>query len=84
MIGFIWMALFVWMGIGCVLNALRCHRIHCYISGPIFLLGALSCGLIAAGVLTFGPHALNNFVSITLVLALLSFVFEAIWGKYSK
>jgi len=26
----------------CVLNARRCHRLHCYISGPVFLLGAVA------------------------------------------
>ena len=38
----IWVALFVWMGTGCILNARRCHRPHCYISGPVFLLGAVA------------------------------------------
>ena len=28
-----------WMGLGCVLNARRCHRRHCYYSGPIFQIG---------------------------------------------
>lgn len=79
----IWMFLFVWMGAGCVLNALSCHRLHCYISGPVFLLGALVCALFATGLIALGPHALNNVVSITLVLALLSFVPEVIWRKYS-
>jgi hypothetical protein len=30
----IWVILFAWMGTGCILNARRCHRLHCYISGP--------------------------------------------------
>src|SRR5260370_273671 len=47
----IWVILFVWMGTGCILNARRCHRLHCYISGPVFLLGAVALGLLAAGLL---------------------------------
>jgi hypothetical protein len=78
----IWVILFVWMGTGCILNARRCHRLHCYISGPTFLLGAVVLGLLAAGLSAFGPHALNNIVSVTLVVALLSFVPE-IWKKYA-
>jgi hypothetical protein len=78
----IWVILFVWMGTGCILNARRCHRLHCYISGPTFLLGALVLGFLAAGVLAFGPRALNNIVGVTLVIALLSFVPE-IWKKYA-
>lgn len=81
-LGLIWMVLFVWMGTGCVLNARRCHRLHCYISGPVFLLGAVVLGLVAAGLLALGPHALNNIVGVTLVVALLSFVPE-IWKKYA-
>ena len=78
----IWAALFVWMGAACLVNARRCHRLHCYISGPVFLLGAVATGLLAFGV-PLGPHALNNTVSITLVLALLSFVPEMIWRRYA-
>lgn len=78
----IWAILFVWMGTGCILNARRCHRLHCYISGPTFLLGAAVLGLLAAGLVALGPHALDNIVGITLVVALLSFIPE-IWKKYA-
>ncbi len=78
----IWAILFLWMGTGCILNARRCHRLHCYISGPAFLLGAIVLGLLAAGLLGLGPHALNNIVGVTLVVVLLSFVPE-IWKKYT-
>jgi hypothetical protein len=78
----IWVFLFIWMGTGCILNARRCDRLHCYISGPTFLLGALVLGLLAAGFLGLGPHALNYIVGVTLLVALLSFVPE-IWKKYA-
>jgi hypothetical protein len=78
----VWMVALGWMGIGCLLNARRCHRLHCYFSAPILLFGALVAGLIGFDVMTLGPHALSNAISFTLVLALLSFVPEMIWGKY--
>jgi hypothetical protein len=78
----IWMVLFVWMGTGCILNARRCHRLHCYISGPAFLVGAGALGLLAAGLLPLGSHSLNSIVGLTLLAALLSFVPE-IWKKYA-
>ena len=77
----VWVVAFAWMGIGCVLNARRCHRMHCYFSGPILLLGAVAGGLLATGVVSLGALAINNTISITLVLALLSFVPEATWGQ---
>ena len=44
----VWMVSFLWMGTGCILNAVRCRRLHCYISGPVFLTGAAALGLFAA------------------------------------
>jgi hypothetical protein len=41
----IWAAALAWMGLGCVLNARRCHRRHRYFSGPIFFVGALVVAL---------------------------------------
>ncbi len=40
----IWTAALAILGIACIANALRCGRIHCYLTGPFFL---------AIGVLTF-------------------------------
>jgi hypothetical protein len=56
--------------------------LHCYISGPVFLIGAVVVGLLAAGLTFLGPHALNNVVSITFVLVILSFVPEFIGNRY--
>ncbi len=76
------MVLFGWMGTGCILNARRCHRLHCYLSGPAFFLGAAALALFAAGIPLLGSHSLNNVIGITLAAALLSFVPEMIWRKY--
>ena len=77
----IWSGSMAVMGLGCTLNAIRCHRLHCYISAPVFFLGALGEGLLAAGVSM--PLVAGNIVGLTLVLALLSFVPEMIWRKYA-
>ena len=84
LVAVVWVIGFVWMGIGCYLNARRCHRLHCYISAPIFLLGAVVLGLEGVGLLTFGVHAIGNTISVTLTLVVFSFVPEAIWGRYKS
>src|SRR5467141_2003449 len=79
----VWMVLFAWMGTGCLLNAHRCHRLHCHISGYAFVLGAVTAGLLGAGVLELGPRSLNKIIWLTLSVALLSFVPEVVWRKYA-
>jgi hypothetical protein len=74
---------FAWMATGCLLNARRCHRVHCYISGPVLLLGAATAGLVAIGVVDLGPRAFSNAVSAILVMALLSFGPELVWKRYA-
>jgi hypothetical protein len=37
----VWPALLALMGVACLLNARRCGRIHCYVTGPFFLILAL-------------------------------------------
>jgi len=76
-------ALLAWMAMGCLLNARRCHRLHCYISGPVLLLGAVFAGVVASGVTDLGQRTFGNAVSVVLVLALLSFVPEMIWKRYA-
>ena len=75
--------LFLWMATGCLLNAARCHRLHCYISGPVFLLGAIFAASVALGVVAVSPHVFGSVVGATLILALLSFVPEFVWKRYA-
>lgn len=78
----VWAVALAWMGTGCTLNALRCRRRHCIISGPVLLLGAIATGLIALGVLP-GGNALGEAVNGTLAVAALSFLSECLWGLYA-
>lgn len=36
----LWIPAFVVMGVACLVNAARCGRLHCYVTGPVFLLAA--------------------------------------------
>ncbi|HUZ11960.1 MAG TPA: hypothetical protein VMU93_03795 [Caulobacteraceae bacterium] len=82
-LAFVWTALFFWMASGCLLNALRCRRLHCYVSGPALLLGALASGLLGLRQLTLGPGGLNMIIAVTTVLVAASFVPELTWKRYA-
>ena len=78
----IWSAAFAWMGVGCTLNARRCHRLHCYISAPVLFLGAFAAVAAAFGFTPLGPSTASYVINATLALALMSFLAEPIWGRY--
>lgn len=83
--GLLWAAAFATMGLGCVRNALRCGRLHCYFTGPLFLgLGAVSW-LQGIGTLDLGKHAWSWIGGFALVGAVgLHVIPERVWGKYAE
>ena len=42
---------FTWAGLACVVNAKRCGRFHCHITGPLYLGLGLVSGLTGLGIL---------------------------------
>lgn len=79
----IWIVALLWMGGACLVNAIRCGRRHCYVTGPLFLLGAI--GLVFYQARIFGwPDSVP--VTIALVEAvgglLLIILPERAWGRY--
>ncbi|MEO1169827.1 MAG: hypothetical protein AAFW97_14055 [Pseudomonadota bacterium] len=82
----LWMIIgsFTWMGIGCVINAARCGRLHCYFSGPIFLIGALAIFLVGFGLVDLGSIGVSLISNATIVLALSTFILEWVWGAYGS
>lgn len=50
----LWTPSFLVMGIACLLNARRCGRLHCHVTGPVFLLAAIATLLDAMGVVAIG------------------------------
>ena len=75
-----WAAGFAVMGIACLVNARRCGRVHCWFTGPWFLLAAVLTVLRYLEVIkTSWSTILNAGLFGALVLF---FVSENIWGKY--
>ena len=66
-------------GCACLVNAARCGRLHCFITGPLFLLGALVALLNAVGVVAVDERAL-----VAAVAASIAFGYGLEWacGKY--
>jgi hypothetical protein len=79
-----WSLALAWMGGACLLNARRCGRVHCYVSGPILLVGAGLTAASGAGVLDFGPSGVSLIVAATLALAALTYLLELVWGRYRR
>jgi hypothetical protein len=79
----LWTTALTVAGAACIVNAARCGRLHCYFTGPFFLLGAIVTLTYGLGVLPLGA---NRWGSIGLVVAVGScfffFVPEWRWGKY--
>ena len=72
---------FAWMGIGCAINARRCHRRHCYYSSPILLAGAALSLLVGFGFVDLGPNGLM-YVTWGVFALVLTFFPEKLFGKY--
>jgi hypothetical protein len=81
----VWVAALGVMGIGCLINAARCGRVHCYITGPFFLLMALVTLLFGLGILPLGAHGWGSIGLVVLVGGIvLCCLPEMLWGKYRK
>jgi hypothetical protein len=77
----LWIPAFVVMGVGCLLNAARCRRIHCYFTGPLYLLAAVFVALSASGVVSLHP---DLFLLVVLGACCLALCAEIPLGRYRK
>ena len=79
----IWTAALTVMGAACVANARRCGRIHCFVTGPFFLLAAVATLLYGMGVISLGAHGWN-LIGLTILIGaiVLCCLPEMVFGKY--
>ncbi len=52
--GLIWAACLSIFGFGCLSNAMRCGRLHCYFTGPFFLVMAIASLVHGFGLVSLG------------------------------
>ena len=76
-----WIPSFLIMGIGCLVNARRCSRLHCYFTGPVFVVAAIYVALAAANILPMSP---GTFLVTVLAIAILACLAEVPFGRYRK
>jgi len=81
----VWTAALSIMGTACLANAVRCGRVHCYITGPFLLVMAVVTLLYGLGVLPRGRNGWNAIGLTILVGAIaLSCLPEMFFGKYRR
>jgi hypothetical protein len=73
------------MGTACLVNATRCGRVHCYVTGPFFLLAALVTLLYGLGVLPLGADGWK-LIGMTILIGaiVLCCLPELLFGKYRR
>jgi len=81
----VWTIALATMGMACIVNALSCGRIHCYLTGPFLLLMALAALSYGLGILHLGANGWNLLGLITLIVSIaLCFLPEMFLGKYRQ
>ena len=81
----VWTAGLAIMGMACIVNALRCGRVHCYVTGAFFFLMALVALSYGLGSLHLGRNGWNLLGLIALIGAIaLWWLPEMLLGKYRK
>ena len=81
----VWTVALATMGLACIVNALRCGRVHCYLAGPFFLLMALVALSYGLGILHLDGNGWNLLGLIALIgTIVLWYLPEMFLGKYRK
>ncbi|TCK75893.1 hypothetical protein C7378_0892 [Acidipila rosea] len=77
----LWIPAFLVMGVACLANAARCGRVHCYVTGPLFLVAAVYVALWGFHLVPMQP---NIFLGSIVGVFLLARLAEVPLGKYRK
>ena len=79
----VWGIALTTIGIGCLVNAVRCGRVHCYFTGPFFLAMAILTLLYGFHIARIGAYGWN-LISLTVLVGglLLCYVPEVLIGRY--
>lgn len=77
----LWIPSFLVMGVACLVNAARCGRVHCYITGPLSLLAIVYVVLAEFHLV---PMDAGYFLDSILAVSILAFLVEIPLGRYRR
>ena len=78
-----WTFAFTVGGVACLVNARRCGRLHCFYTGPLYLLAALASLLYGLRILPLGQHGWDWILGTAVTVSLLACCgLEMLLGKY--
>lgn len=77
----IWTTAFTQMGVACIANASGCGRMHCFFTGPFYLLAAVASYLRGTGRLAIPWPAIAGLTCVG--VCALWWGPERLWGKYA-
>lgn len=81
----IWVVALTTMGGACIANAIRCGRVHCYLTGAFFLAMAIIALIYGLGAMPLGRHGWNLISLAVLIGAILLYCLpEALLGRYRQ
>ena len=75
----LWIPALIIMGVGCVTKAARCGRLHCYVTGPMFLTAAAYVMFAEFHLVPMRP---DIFLEIVVCLTAFACVTELVFGRY--
>lgn len=77
----LWIPAFLVMGGACVANAVECGRVHCFITGPLYLGAAVYEALAAA---RLAPMSVDVFLGIVVAVTVVAYLLEMPLGRYRQ
>ncbi len=78
-----WTSAFTVGGVACLVNARRCGRLHCFYTGPAYLLAAIASLLYGLGLLPLGQHGWAWILCAAVAVSLFACCgLELLRGKY--
>jgi hypothetical protein len=78
-----WTAGLLWLAAFCFWNVARCHRVHCFFTGPFFLLMAVATLLVGSGMLSLGRETWQILADVITIGGVgLWLLPELFWGRY--